>query len=122
MVSYVPLGWPPEVHPPESEDFEASAVAWLMGILPPGYREHKRVHRYPAGMAAIARHHAEACLEGARQGYRAIRAELGGRLPAGDVDEVLAAYRAEGARLVTTARGVELVERALHGEIRVINL
>jgi hypothetical protein len=122
MVSYVPAGWPPAVHPPGSEDFEASAVAWLLDILPPGYREHERVHRYPAGMAAIARHHAEACVEGARQGYRAIRAELGGRLPAGDVDEVLTAYRAEGARLVTTARGVELVEQALRGEIRVINL
>jgi hypothetical protein len=121
MVSYVPVGWPPAVHPPGSEDFEASA-AWLLGILPPGYREHKRVHRYPAGMAAIARHHVEACLESARQGYRAIRAELDGRLPAGDVDEVLAAYRAEGAGLVTTARGVELVERALRGEIRVINV
>jgi hypothetical protein len=97
-------------------------VSWLLDILPPGYREHKRVHRYPAGIAAIARHHAEACVDGARRGYRAIRAELGGRLPAGDVDEVLAAYRVEGAKLVTTARGVELVERALRGEIKVINL
>jgi hypothetical protein len=73
-------------------------------------------------MAAIARHHAQACVEGARQGYRAIRAELGGRLPAGHVDEVLAAYRVEGAKMVTTARGVELVEQALRGEIRVVNL
>src|SRR5690348_5763939 len=87
----VPAGWPSAVAPPGTQDWETTAVAWLLDILPPGYREHKRVHRYPAGMAAIARHHAEVCVEGARCGYRAIRAELGGRLPAGDVDEVLAA-------------------------------
>lgn len=43
-------------------------------------------------------------------------------MPVGDIDEVLTAYRAEGAKLVAMARGVELVERALRGEIRVVNL
>jgi hypothetical protein len=32
------------------------------------------------------------------------------------VESVLAAYRAEGSRLVETARAVDLVERALRGE------
>lgn len=116
MTAHVPAGWPPAVHPPGSEHFEASAVAWLLDVLPPGYREHQRVHRYPVGMAVIARHHTEACVEGARQGYRSIRSELSAYLSPADIDEVLAAYRLEGAKLATAARAAELVERALRSE------
>ena len=42
---------------------------------------------------------------------------LGGSLPAHGVDAVLAAYRSEGRRLVDTARGVDLIGRALRGEV-----
>jgi hypothetical protein len=122
MTSYVPAGWPSAVHPPGSDSFEASAVGWLLDVLPPGYREQGRVHRYPVGLAVIARHHAEACVAGARQGYRTIRAELGTCLPADEVDEVLAVYGAEGVRLVTTARAVDLVGRALRGDLPVVPL
>jgi hypothetical protein len=122
MTSYVPAGWPSAVHPPGSDSFEASAVGWLLDVLPPGYREQKRVHRYPIGLAVIARHHAEASVTGARQGYRAIRAELRACLPADEIDEVLAAYGAQGARLVTAARSIDLVERALRGDLPVVPL
>jgi hypothetical protein len=36
--------------------------------------------------------------------------------PAAAVDAVLGAYREEGRRLASVARGAELVERALRGE------
>jgi hypothetical protein len=29
----VPFGWPPAVHPPGSEDFEASAVAFPVKLI-----------------------------------------------------------------------------------------
>jgi hypothetical protein len=122
MRSYVPAGWPASVHPPGSDHFEASAVAWLLDVLPPGDREQGRVQRYPIGLAVIARHHAEAWVAGARQGYRAIRAELRTCLPAEQVDEVLAVYGVEGVRLVTTARSIDLVERALRGDLPVVPL
>jgi hypothetical protein len=54
---------------------------------------------------------------GAREGYRTARAELGNRLPPGSMDAVLDAYRTEGVRLVETARAVDLVGRALRGEV-----
>jgi hypothetical protein len=54
---------------------------------------------------------------GAREGYRTARAELGDRLPPGSLDAVLDAYRTEGTRLVETARAVDLVGRALRGEV-----
>jgi hypothetical protein len=104
MVFYVPAGWPSAVRPPDSQGFEASAVTWLLDVLPPGYREQKQVHHYPVGLAVMARNHAVACLDGAREGYRAARAELGGFLPPGEIDAVLAVYRAAGDRQAATAR------------------
>ena len=117
MATYTPPGWPAGVHPPGSDDFESTAVGWLLDIVPPDYRLHGVLRRYPVALATMARYHSRACVEGARQGYRTARTELAGALPPHAIDTVLAAYRKEGARLATTARAVGLVERALRGEI-----
>ena len=105
------------MHPPGSEEFESTAVAWLLDVVPPDYRLHGVLRRYPVALAALARYHSKACVEGARQGYRAARTELADALPPHAIDTVLAAYRKEGARLAATARAVGLVERALRGEV-----
>ena len=105
------------VHPPGSDDFESTAVGWLLDIVPPDYRLHGVLRRYPVALATMARYHSRACVEGARQGYRTARTELAGALPPHAIDTVLAAYRKEGARLAATARAVGLVERALRGEV-----
>jgi hypothetical protein len=65
----------------------------------------------------MAKHHATACVQGAREGYRTARTELGHVLPPHSLDEVLAAYSTEGRRLVDTARAVDLLTRALQGEV-----
>jgi len=116
MAAYVPPGWPAGVHPPGSEDFERTAVAWLLDVVPADYRLYGVLRRYPLALAAMATHHANACVAGAREGYRTARTELGDALPAHGLDSVLAAYRAEGRRLVAIARAVDLVTRALRGE------
>ena len=116
MATYIPPGWPTGVHPPESEGFEATAVAWLLDVVPPDYRLHGVLRRHPVALAAMARHHTAACVEGARQGYRTARTELAEALPPHAVDAVLAAYRAEGRRLAAIAQAVVLVERAMRGE------
>jgi hypothetical protein len=116
MASYMPPGWPAGVHPPGSEDFESTAIGWLLDVVPPDYRLHGVLRRYPVALAAMARYHAKACVEGAREGYRTARIELADALPPHAIDTVLAAYRKEGARLAATARAVGLVERALRGE------
>ena len=105
------------MHPPGSEDFESTAVGWLLDVVPPDYRLHGVLRRYPVALAALARYHSKACVEGARQGYRTARTELAGVLPPHAIDTVLAAYRKEGARLAATAEAVDLVERALRGEV-----
>jgi hypothetical protein len=116
MAAYMPPGWPAGVHPPGSDGFEATATAWLLDVVPPDYRLHGVLRRYPVALAAMARHHTAACVEGARQGYRTARTELGEALPPHAVDAVLAVYRAEGRRLAEAARAAILVERALRGE------
>ena len=116
MGTYMPPGWPAGVHPPGSEDFESTAVGWLLDVVPPDYRLHGVLRRYPVALATMARYHSKACVEGARQGYRTARTELAGALPPHAIDTVLAAYRKEGARLAATARAVGLIERALRGE------
>jgi hypothetical protein len=116
MAAYLPPGWPTGVHPPGSEGFERTAVAWLLDMVPPDYRLHGVLQRHPIALATLARRHLAACVEGARQGYRTARTELGGVLPVSGVDAVLAAYRSEGHRLVTAARATDLVERAQRGK------
>ena len=113
----MPPGWPAGVHPPGSEDFERTAQAWLLDTVPPDYRLHGVLRRYPLALAAMAAHHAKACVAGAREGYRTARTELGDALPPHALEAVLGAYRAEGRRLVATAHAVDLVARALRGEV-----
>lgn len=117
MAAYIPPGWPAGVHPPGSEGFEATAVAWLLDVVPPDFRLHGVLRRHPTALATMARHHTQACVEGARAGYRSTRSELGETIPPHAIDAVLAAYRTEGRRLAATARAVTLIERALRGEV-----
>ena len=117
MPTYTPPGWPTGVHPPGSEEFESTAVTWLLDVVPPDYRLHGVLRRHPVALACMAKHHTKACVEGAREGYRTARTELSGALPLHAIDTVLAAYRKEGSRLAATARAVGLVERALRGEV-----
>ena len=112
---YVPPGWPPEVNPPGSEDWETTASAWLLDLVPE-YRQHAAVRQHPVVLAFIARHQISGAVQGARQGYRTTRTELGEFAPPHVIDAALRACRAEGQRLAATANAVNLVERALRGE------
>jgi len=57
------------------------------------------------------------CLAGARDGYRVVRLELGETLPPQTIEAVPAGYREEGHRLQAIAHSVDLVGRALPGEV-----
>jgi hypothetical protein len=116
VTGFVPTGWPEAVQPPGAPGFEQTAVSWLLDVLPPDYRLHAVLARHPVALAAMARHHLAACVEGARQGYRCARAELGKDLPPSGLTAVLAAYQAEGRRLVAAATAADLLSRALRGE------
>ena len=74
--SYLPAGWPEAVAPPGTQDWEASAADRLLDLVP-DLRGHASVRRHPVILAVIARHTVTGTLEGARQGYRTARSELG---------------------------------------------
>ena len=114
MAQYVPPGWPAGVHPPGADEWEATAVAWLLDLVPE-YRQYVMVSGHPVILASIARHLIHGTVEGAREGYRTVRTELGEHAPPHAVDAALLAYRAEGRRLAAMERAVELVELALRG-------
>ncbi|GAA4628660.1 hypothetical protein GCM10023196_045970 [Actinoallomurus vinaceus] len=115
MTAYVPPGWPSGVHPPGSERFEDTAVAWLFDLVPPEYRRYGVLRRYPVVLSRMARQHVGAALEAAREGFRTARAELSDLVPAHGLESVLEIYRREGTRLAAVARAVELVDTGLRG-------
>lgn len=97
-------------------------MTWLLDVVPPDYLLHGVLRRHPIALAALARHHLRACVEGARNGYRTARTELGPHLAPSAIEAVLTAYRSEGSRLASAARAADLIERALHGEKFVPNM
>lgn len=111
--SFVPPGWPPQVHPPGTDRFEETALAWLLDLVPPEYRRYGVLRRYPVALARMARHHVTAAVEAAREGFRSARVELAGAVPPHGIEAVLDTYRREGARLVQLVHAVALVEQAL---------
>ena len=103
------------MHPPGTERFEDTAVAWLFDLVPPEYRRYGVLRRHPVALARMARQHVRACVEAAREGFRTARVDLGDVVPPHGVESILETYRREGARLVALLQGVELVETALRG-------
>ena len=112
----VPPGWPVEVRPPGAPDWERTAVAWLFVLVPPDYRAHEVLRRYPVLLARFAADHVAAGLEAARQGWRTVRVDMADQLPAEAIEAAMTAYEREGTRLAAAARGVEVVAGALRGE------
>jgi len=110
-----PSDWPAAVSPPGSEDWEASAAEWLLDLLPE-YRQYPTMRRHPVVLAFIARHVLEGAVQGARQGYRTARTELGELVPPHVIEATLRDCRDEGRRLAAATRAVEAVERALRSQ------
>lgn len=90
-------------------------MAWLLELVPPEYRRYGVLRRYPLALARMAKHHLDANVEAARQGFRTARTELNGAVPPHGIEAVLETYRREGGRLAALAAAAELVEAALRG-------
>ena len=111
----VPPGWPQEVRPPDTPDWERTATGWLFDLCPPDYRRHEVLRRHPVVLARFAAHHVAAGVQAARHGLATARDELRDVADPETVAAAVAAYEREGAHLVRTQRAVALVEEALRG-------
>lgn len=116
MAEQLPEDWPASVHPPGTDAFEQTAIVWLFDQVPPDYRLHGVLRRYPVALARLAQQHVAACLHAAREGYRTARVELSERLPPQAVEQVMNAYLAEGQRMAASMRAVDAVAEALRRE------
>ena len=115
MTAELPPHWPQRVHPPESPEWQVSAVAWLYDQVPGEYRAYEVLRRHPVLLARLAAEHVEASVAAARAGWRSLRSELRDELPPEAIEAAMLAYEREGRRLVELGRAVAVVGAALRG-------
>jgi len=112
----LPPGWPAEVRPPATPDWERSAMAWLFDQCPADYRGYDVLRRHPLVLARFAATALDAAIGAADAGLRTVRVELRDRVQPDVIEEAAAAYEQERHRLRGCRRAVDLIERALRGE------
>ncbi|HEX6755019.1 MAG TPA: hypothetical protein VF109_03640 [Mycobacteriales bacterium] len=111
----LPPDWPAAVRPPDTEDWELSAVAWLLDLLPGEWRAHDVLRRHPVLLARLASRQLEGTLEATRDAWRTLRRDVRGQLPPDVVEAAMTAYETEGARFAARVREVAAVTQALAG-------
>lgn len=111
----VPPGWPEEVRPPDTPDWERTATAWLLDQCPPEYRTYPALRRHAVVLARFAVLHLEACQDSVNRGLSEARGELRDVADGMVVDAAVEAWQREAARLIGVRRAAGLVEEALRG-------
>ena len=120
--AYTPPGWPAEVPPPGAPGWERRATAWLLDLCPPDYRGHAVLLRHPLLLVRLTARLVAAQAAGTQSARAALRADLSGYLPTAVVAEGLDVLDAEQERLAAASTAVQLVERALRGQVYVPRL
>jgi hypothetical protein len=114
MPSHAPTGWPRDLPPPGTQEFEAKVTGWLLDRGPADVRG-SALRQFPVALSAYLAHVIDAELEGTRRAYASARVSLGGRLSPDQLTAVQSALEAEGARLLHVQRELRLVDEVLRG-------
>ncbi len=114
---YLPPGWPSQVSPPETPDWERSASAFLLDCCPSDYRAHQVLRRHPVVLARLAAQFVESQIRASRTALSEARVGLGAYVTPDVLDSTIEVLQVEEARLVRVRRGVLLVEEALRGKV-----
>lgn len=101
--------------PPGVPGWERRAAAWLFDACPPDFRAYELLHRQPVVLARVTAGQVAASVEACRRGLATARSELRGLVAPEVVEQTIALYEAEGARLSAVGRGIEVVAQALEG-------
>lgn len=115
MNVYLPPGWPEMVRPPGAQDWESTAVAFLLDCCPPDFRAYPVLRKHPVVLARFAVQFVEGQLRSATDGLAEIRTSVTKLVPPDVVEQAAQAWLEQGARLARTRRAVGLVEDALRG-------
>ena len=108
----VPPGWPKDLPPAESGEFDERVVLWLLDRSPTDLRTSP-LRTMPLALCCVVGHSLEGLLLGIRSAYRSARTELADEITASDLLTLQRALEAEGARLAAVQREVTLVTSAL---------
>jgi hypothetical protein len=123
MVTHVaPPGWPRQVRPPDTPDWERTAVNWLLDLCPPEYRGYPALRRHAVVLARFAVLHVDACQAAVKRGLSEARSELRDVATLDVVDAAVETWLTEEARLSGVRRAAGLVEEALRGRRYVARL
>ncbi len=117
-----PPGWPKQVRPPDTPDWEVTAASWLLDLCPPDYRRYAGLRRHVVVLARFAVLHVEANQAACRRGLSEARADLGQVADLPVVEAAVQTFQLEQARLLAVRRAVGLVEEALRGRRYVARL
>lgn len=105
-------GWPRDLPPPGTAQFDARVVGWLLDRGPADLRLSPLRH-YPVALARLVVRLVDSSLDGTRGAYASARVELGEYLSPDELTTVQSALESEGARLLQIQREVALVEDVL---------
>lgn len=117
LMIHVPAGWPAEVRPPGAEDWEATAVAYLLDCCPADFRSYPVLRRHPVVLARFAAEFVESQCAVARTGIRGLRVSLGAEVAPEVVESAAEAWQHQQAHLKRVRRAVALIEEALRGKV-----
>lgn len=107
-----PPGWPRDLPPRGTAEFDERVVGWLLDRAPADLRG-SILRQFPIALGRVVAHVVAGELDGIRNAYSTARGELGEYLAADELATVQSALEAEGARLLAVQREVALVEEAL---------
>jgi hypothetical protein len=105
-------GWPRDLPPRGTEEFEAKVTGWLLDRGPAELRGSPLRH-LPIALARVVSHVTAAEIDGMRAAYASARVELSEHLTPDQIAVVQSSLEAQGARLLGVQREVALVEEAL---------
>ncbi len=117
-----PPGWPAIVRAPGTDDWEASAVAYLLDCCPADFRRYRVLRNHPLVLAQFAGEFVDGQCRSAQDGLASVRTRLRGLAPAAVVDAAVEAWLEQSAQLARTRRAVGLIDDALRGRVFVARM
>ncbi len=107
-----PPGWPKDLPPTGTSEFDDRVVPWLLDRSPADLRTSP-LRSMPLALCCVVAHSLEGLLAGIRNAYRSARTELADEISPADLLTLQQALEAQGARIAAVRREVALVESAL---------